>query len=817
MLTTLGQLGAMFTAPALAGAGLAAVSIPIAIHMLSRLRRQRVVWAAMRFLEAAYKRQRRRMQLEQWLLLLVRCLLLAILGLALAGPQSALLGALGLSQSSRLICVVLDDALTTRVTTTTGLSPVGSQRFDALKKTAIAIIDATQNGDRIALWTTSSPVQRRIAPGPVDRDTARKLIEALNHSYAKADMPGVMIDVNSVITEADLPADRVVLAVVSDFALGSLNPAEPAPGVMATLSERATIWLRRPELAAMNVQITSLTSTRGLLLASSLSPLSVPLTVALSRFGSDTADQLCLVHVKLTSSDGRQTRELQREMRWSAGQSEAVLNIEAPAGDMLPAGGVMVIAARVESISATDTLPADDARWTTLQVRQQLRVGLIDQFASATSNEQTLTQGKWLELALAPAAGKSMELLRLDPTKIDAASLANHDALLVLRPDRVNEAGWQALAESARQGRLVWVFTPADQSPAGDAGNSTGSAARADNAGGVNWPGAMRSAFDLPWSVGIEAMVFDEPAALQSDTRVPEALSMLGPDWQDMLRPVRLFKLLNFNLQTAPASDAWMTASNHKTVMASRVVGQGQLIFLAAAIDPQWTDLMVKPVFVPLVHETLRGVLGSIAQRQQARHAFPGQKLTLPLTWADVESVGLHVGPDSAEDKIVAQQRFKIITDRVTENQAPATGAATDSAATSPATNPPTAATPASPMMVHVTEAPLMLPGVYQGEPGADKLLAVNIQPRSGDTRAGAAASLVAWFGVDQPEPWLDQTDPGSMLKRTVKQADLGLPLLWTVLALLLLETVLARRFSHSQAERQGPSWLSRWWQRMVS
>ncbi|HBS28811.1 MAG TPA: hypothetical protein DEB06_05030, partial [Phycisphaerales bacterium] len=40
----------------------------------------------MKFLLEAYRKHRRRLQLEEWLLLLVRCLVVLLLGLALAGP-----------------------------------------------------------------------------------------------------------------------------------------------------------------------------------------------------------------------------------------------------------------------------------------------------------------------------------------------------------------------------------------------------------------------------------------------------------------------------------------------------------------------------------------------------------------------------------------------------------------------------------------------------------------------------------------------------------------------------------------------------------
>ena len=63
-------------------------SIPIIIHILNRRRFKTVNWAAMEFLLRALKRNRRRLRFEQWLLLAMRCLVLAMLGFALARPMA---------------------------------------------------------------------------------------------------------------------------------------------------------------------------------------------------------------------------------------------------------------------------------------------------------------------------------------------------------------------------------------------------------------------------------------------------------------------------------------------------------------------------------------------------------------------------------------------------------------------------------------------------------------------------------------------------------------------------------------------------------
>jgi hypothetical protein len=67
-------------------AGLAAVLVPLVIHLLNRVRARPVEWGAMRFLRQSLNVRRRRMQLEEALVLLVRCLAVALLALALARP-----------------------------------------------------------------------------------------------------------------------------------------------------------------------------------------------------------------------------------------------------------------------------------------------------------------------------------------------------------------------------------------------------------------------------------------------------------------------------------------------------------------------------------------------------------------------------------------------------------------------------------------------------------------------------------------------------------------------------------------------------------
>src|SRR5690606_8732791 len=130
-------------------------------------------WAAMKFLLAAYKKHRIRTRMEQWLLLATRCLLLLLLGCALAGPAWNAIGSLtGLTPRGRTLIIVLDNGLTSGATTADGKT-----RLEQLKATAGRLIDALTPTDRLALITTARPAAALVAPPTSDPALVRRQIE----------------------------------------------------------------------------------------------------------------------------------------------------------------------------------------------------------------------------------------------------------------------------------------------------------------------------------------------------------------------------------------------------------------------------------------------------------------------------------------------------------------------------------------------------------------------------------------------------------------------------------------------------------------
>jgi hypothetical protein len=92
-------------------------AVPIVIHILNRRRFRRVKWAAMEYLLRAMQRNRQRLRMEQWLVLLLRTLAVLLLALLVSRPQ---LGGGGLLGARTHHVVVLDDSASMQQQSGTG-------------------------------------------------------------------------------------------------------------------------------------------------------------------------------------------------------------------------------------------------------------------------------------------------------------------------------------------------------------------------------------------------------------------------------------------------------------------------------------------------------------------------------------------------------------------------------------------------------------------------------------------------------------------------------------------------------------------------
>src|SRR5580704_12061272 len=127
-------------------AGLGALVIPPLIHLLNRRRFKVVDWGAMQFLQVS-EATRRRLLIEELLLMLLRMGLIALLVLALAAPYavSPLLAEVG-GRPNRDVVLIFDGSYSMGLIDAQGKTP-----WDAARQWALAFVKDLSPGDSVAL------------------------------------------------------------------------------------------------------------------------------------------------------------------------------------------------------------------------------------------------------------------------------------------------------------------------------------------------------------------------------------------------------------------------------------------------------------------------------------------------------------------------------------------------------------------------------------------------------------------------------------------------------------------------------------------
>jgi hypothetical protein len=202
-----------FLNPWFMAAGGALVGAPILIHLINRMRFKRIRWAAMEFLLKSQKRNRRKLIIEQLILLALRCLMVMLAGLLLGRLR---LGGEGGEGAFHFI--VLDDSISMADHWDQGAK--GRNSFDVAKEQMALLVQTVSQARarqdlRVALLSDlDSPIFEEMA----GTDSSANLQKKLDEVHPKPlHLPPVAAVEKAKETFAKLPRGKKVFHFVSDF------------------------------------------------------------------------------------------------------------------------------------------------------------------------------------------------------------------------------------------------------------------------------------------------------------------------------------------------------------------------------------------------------------------------------------------------------------------------------------------------------------------------------------------------------------------------------------------------------------------------
>ena len=739
--------------------GAGAIAVPIIIHLLNRRRFQRVVWAAMRFVKVSTEKNQRRMLVEDMILLAIRCLMLALLALAVARPAMRSTTHNVFGQSKVTAVIVLDNSASM------GVSDGVQTRFDKARKVAEQAVDALPSGSAAAVILASDIAKEAIKEPTHDLNLARKTVREAPLSDRATDLfPSIE---KALETLKGRSAIRKEIYVITDGQLAGWRQLGDIQKTLKQAKEQTGEQNVATHLVLVGDGEERNLGISGLVLSSGLAPLNRPLRfeAQVANYGKQEAKD---IKVSLLV-DGASADEVTIPSIPPGGTRSVPLNTR------FKAEGWHNVTARI----AGDRFPGDDTRTLAVRAIREIRVLIVD---GEPGTEPRESETFFLGHALVPVSAEESEQYYVKTSTIAPADMTgtrfdDFDAVVLANVPDFSTDTAIAMENFVKRGGGLLIF-----------------------------PGAkVNTAFynaQLATARKLLPATFGEPHGDAAQDEKFFTFQTKGYDhpivslWNDgnagTLASARFFRAFELNLLAAdgagekvgkresekahpptfPPTQSLTNFAAPKTIlrfsdgsiaMAERAVGLGRVVLFASTADTAWNDLGVRPAFVPLLHRTL----GTLIQRHdEGANVRVGTQFARRLT-ADLLHKDAVVMAPGAASGTRDLRRVELVSGTPV-----LTYDTTDKAGI---------------YEVSIADPPTVIKFAVQPDPSESNLSEL---PVDEVTALGLVAAVQRWNPTLNIREWVEKARVG---------AEFWLPILIAVLALAALETFLAQYFSRAK------------------
>jgi hypothetical protein len=387
---------------------LAAAAVPLAIHLWNRRKYREVSWAAIEYLLAALRKNARRIQIEQWVLLAIRTLIIVLVALAVAEPY--LEGArLDFSTGQRTLKVLVIDG-----SYSMAYRPTDRSRFERAKQAAAKIVEESPAGDAFLLVMLADPPVVVVGSPAHEASDFLAEIDNLRLAQGLADLPATLARVEEVLNSAGSSApSRREVYFLTDLARNTWAPQLAGPAAETQYRERlarlagmaSLVVVDLGQSGAENWAVTHLAMSEPMAIIGR----QVVFDARLQSFATQARNHQ-LVELLV---DGHRVREAYVDL--APGEPTTVAfnyRFETP-GDHV-----------AEVRLATDALDLDNHRWLVLPVKDQLRVLCVD---GKPAGGGLSGATDYLALALNPDQGESAAPALVKPEIVTESGLVERD------------------------------------------------------------------------------------------------------------------------------------------------------------------------------------------------------------------------------------------------------------------------------------------------------------------------------------------------------------------------------------------------------
>jgi hypothetical protein len=577
--------------------GLAAMVLPIIIHILNRRRLRKVPFSSLEFIIELSQRRMSKINLRRWIVLLLRTIAVVLIVLAFARPTVRTNAALFMPGNvPKHVLICLDASMSMSAEHETGTA------FTLAKDIAKRVVDDAGSNDLIDVIVCGARSEAVFGSGTKNKQVVRNTIEALEVTKEATSLPRAIDAALDQIGRSETKTGEIY--VISDF-----RETTDSVLVADVPDDIRVIALPVYTETIDNVSIDRVFTPRKLVRPGEVVRVGVAVTNHSRQNDAESPIELAI--------DGK--RKAEKLVRLSPASS-ATVTFSVSMNDW----GTY----RCRVAKNHDRLPVDDDRYFLLDVSQKIPVTLIRGRKFADQGKQAAAYF-YVDKALNPRGSGEGEfsVTVIDERELTAASLPDRGVVVWTEPRELDPKRFELLKRYIQSGGAVMVFLGGDRK--GLWRNESFARyfgiqkAAPKEVGGAEHFSAFKN--DHP----IFLIFSEEELELLSRSHVRRHLSVSG---------------------IAPDSTLAYLGSGDPGIWECRR-GKGRAIVVAAAPDMPSGDLPLSPMFLPLIHTAVSYLAsGEGSELHQETYAGSDLFFDLPAAW-NGQSAMLRVVGGSGEER----------------------------------------------------------------------------------------------------------------------------------------------------------------------
>ncbi len=574
--------------------GAIAFVVPLLIHIFNRSRFRTIEWGAMHLLESVISQNRRRFRIDQLILLFIRCLIPAVLAVCLARPVLTGGGLLG--DAPAALVVLLDNSYSMEA------ADPGGTRFTAAVESACEVIGQLPRGSQVAVVLMGGRPTPMFETPLSDQQTVIRRLRQQQPGFGAVDIAG-SLEMAADLLET-MPAVRRQILVLSDFQPTDWNALSTGPA--AALQKRlqnASVPTQlmllsgapsRSDARSDNITVESLQLPQQALAVGQEFSIQ-------ARLKSYSSRDLDSASVSLTL-DGQPVSTVQTTLK-AGGTAEVLFRCRSE----VAGSHVVTVSAAVD-----DLLPADNQRSAAIELLDAVRVLLVD---GDPVTQPLQSETDYLAVALTPWTFGRVPLTDLlqtqviPPAQLTEAALLSARVVVLANVPRLTDQQTELLTAWVRGGGSLLVsagnrldpewhrqklwnngdgLLPSPWGELKGGGSDPAVAVTANAPAAESNPGPRTARIVSQRSEHPALAFFNDPA--NGDLSTAE---------------IRRWHALTVSPATATQSAASPAAilDCGDPLVLERRCGDGVVLQVATAVDADWSDLPLRPFYVPLMQQ----------------------------------------------------------------------------------------------------------------------------------------------------------------------------------------------------------------------